>query len=269
MKGGTNNMESGFTPTRSRVLDKMRRGEKTICFKCNFPCPQEIEIIGMAGFDAVWLCQEHTPTDFSELENMIRAAKLHGMDPIVRVPKGSYSDYIRPLEADAAGIMIPHLMSLEEAKYIAHTVRFHPIGRRPLDGGNADGLFARFPIKDYLKFSNENRLIIVQIEDPEVLPELDAVCQVPGIDMIFFGPGDYSQAIGDPGNFANPEISRVRRLVVETAHKYGKFAGTVPVPSLETCLDEGFDFVNSAADVVLIANGCMDILEKFRKHTGK
>lgn len=262
-------MEQGFTPRRSRLLDKMRRGEKAVSFKCNFACPRQIELIGMAGFDAVWLCQEHVPTDFSALENMIRAAKVHGMDSIVRVPKGCYSDYIRPLEADASGIMIPHLMSLDEAKYIAHTVRFQPLGRRPVDGGNPDGLYGRFPMREYLKFCNENRLIIVQIEDPEVLPELDAVCQVPGIDMIFFGPGDYSHAIGDPGNFANPEITRVRRLVVETAHKYGKFAGTVSVPSLETCLDEGFDLVNSSSDVVLIGNGCMDIMERFRKHAGK
>ena len=260
-------MESGFIPRRSRVLDKMRRGEQAVSYKCNFSCPREVELIGMAGFDAVWLCQEHVPTDNGTMENMIRAAKVHGMDAIVRVAKGSYSDWIRPLEADASGIIIPHLMSLEEAKFIAHTVRFQPIGRRPVDGGNADGLYGCLPCTDYLKFCNENRLVIVQIEDPEVLPELDAVCQVPGIDMIFFGPGDFSHAIGDPGNFANPEVERVRKLVVETAHKHGKFAATVSVPSLEQCLAEGFDFVNGMSDVAAIMKNCMDVMDRYRKQT--
>ena len=76
--------------------------------------------------------------------------------------KGCYSDYIRPLEAGASGIMIPHLMSLEEAREIVQTVRFQPLGRRPVDGGNADGLYSKMDFKKYIKFMNENRLVIVQ-----------------------------------------------------------------------------------------------------------
>ena len=250
-------------PRKSRVLEKIRAGRKALCYKSNLSCPRIAEIVGLSDFDALWICQEHIPTDHSTMENMILAGKAHDLDVIVRVAKGSYSDYIRPLEADAAGIMIPHLMSLEEAKYIVHTVRFAPVGLRPLDGGNADGLYCNLPCKEYLKFCNENRLVIVQIEDPEPLSELDAICQVEGIDMIFFGPGDFSQAIGDPGNFSNPEIARVRQLVAETAHKYGKFAGTVSVPSLEQCYREGFDFVNCGADVAAIGSNCDAIMEKY------
>ncbi len=249
----------------SRVLDKMRKGEKALCFKSNLSSPGVAEIAGLAGYDALWLCQEHTATDNNTMVNVIQAGKAHNMDVIVRVAKGSYSDYIRPLESDAAGIMIPHLMSLEEAKYIAHTVRFAPIGLRPLDGGNADGLYSRMPLKEYLEFCNRNRLVIVQIEDPEPLAQLDEICQVPGIDMIFFGPGDFSQAIGDPGNFDNPEITRVRQLVVQTAHRYGKFAGTVSVPSLRTCYEEGYDFVNCGVDVVAISNCCDDIRKMYQE----
>jgi len=241
----------------------MRAGKPALSYKSNLTCPRVAEIIGMAGFDALWICQEHVPTDGSAMENFVRAGKAHDMDVIVRVPKGSYSDYIHPLEVDAAGIMIPHLMSLEEAEYIVHTVRYMPIGRRPLDGGNADGLFCNMDCREYTQFVNANRLIIVQIEDPEPLKELDRICQVPGIDMIFFGPGDFSHSIGDVANFANPEIARVRKLVLETAHKYGKVAGTVSVPSLEGCLQEGFDFVNCGADVCAISANCIEIVRKY------
>ena len=173
------------------------------------------------------------------------------------------------MEADAAGIMVPHLMSLEEAEYIAHTVRFAPVGLRPLDGGNADGLYCLIPSRDYIKFCNENRMVIVQIEDPEPLSQLDKICQIPGIDMIFFGPGDFCQAIGDPGNFANPEIARVRRLVVETAHRYGKYAGTVSVPSLQVCFEEGFDLVNGGSDVGVIGTRCKEIRKTFLDIVGE
>lgn len=256
-----------INPVKSRVLEKMRSGQKAISYKCNLSCPRAVEIAAMSGFDAVWICQEHVPCDQMTMETQILAAKAYGSDCIVRVAKGCYSDYIRPLEADATGIMIPHLMSYEEAKEIVHTVRFQPLGRRPVDGGNADGLFCKFEFKEYIKFMNENRLVIVQIEDPEPLSELDKICQLDGIDMIFFGPGDFSHAIGCPAEFDNPEITRVRKLVVETAHKYGKFAGTVSVPSLAQCYEEGYDFVNCGADVAAISSNCSSVIDQYNELT--
>ncbi len=254
-------------PRRSRVLDKLRAGKKALCYKSNLSCPRVAEIVGMHGFDALWICQEHVPTDHATVENFIRAGKIWNMDVIVRVPKGSYSDYIHPLESDAAGIMVPHLMSLAEAEHIARTTRFAPTGLRPLDGGNADGMYCLLGTGEYMRFVNENRLIIVQIEDPEPLAELDAICRVPGIDMIFFGPGDFSQSIGSPGNFGHPEIARVRRLVVETAHRHGKFAGTVSVPSLGECFAEGYDFVSCGADVSAIGANCANIRKMYDEVT--
>ena len=79
--------------------------------------------------------------------------------------------------------------------------------------------------------------------------------------MIFFGPGDFSQAIGEPGNFTHPEIAKTRRMIVKTAHKYGKYAGTVSVPSLRECYQEGYDFVNCGADVITL-NSCCDAIKK-------
>lgn len=242
-------------PRSSRVLEKMRAGRKATCFKFNLGSYRAVEMAAMVGFDCVWLCQEHVPTDALTLDTQILAAKAHGVDSIVRVQKGCYSDYILPLEADATGIMVPHLMSMAEAREIVHWTRFAPLGRRPVDGGNADGLYGRLNFQEYLQFANVNRMLIVQIEDPEPLPELEQICQVEGIDMLFFGPGDFSQAIGHPGEFGHPEITRVRRLVVETAHRYGKFAGTVAVPSVAECFAEGYDFVNCGSDVGAITGG--------------
>ncbi len=253
------------TPRKSRILNTIRAGKKAITYKINLSCPRVAEIAAMAGFDGIWICQEHVPTDMSVMESQIMAAKCHDCDCLVRVPKGCYSDYILPLECDASGIIIPHLMSLDEAKEIAHTVRFHPIGRRPVDGGNADGLYGVFDFKEYIQFCNANRMIIVQIEDPEPLSKLDEICQVEGIDMIFFGPGDFSHAIGVPGEYTHPEVNRVRKLVVDTAHKYGKMAGTVCVPSLDECFAMGYDMVNGASDVGGLDGQTASVMKHFHE----
>lgn len=237
----------------SKVLKKLRAGENAICIKLNLADVRVAEIAAMCGFDCIWLDMEHVPTDWYNLENQIRAAKIYDVDTIVRVAKGCYSDYIQPLEADATGIMVPHLMSLEEAKQIVRNTRFHPIGRRPVDGGNVDGGYCMVDFQEYIKTANEQRFVIVQIEDPEPLDEIEQIAQLEGIDMLFFGPGDFSQGIGTPGQWDNPKIDQTRKRIAQVAKDNGKFAGTVGgIGNLKELNDLGYQFVSLGADVIAL-----------------
>jgi 4-hydroxy-2-oxoheptanedioate aldolase len=173
---------------RSLVLEKMRAGQAVSCFKVNFSCQRVVELATGLGFDCVWTDMEHTACDWSVIENQIMAAKTQDKDVLVRINRGSYSDYIRPLEMDAAGIMVPHIMSLEDVRDVARKTRFHPIGRRALDGGNADGAYCGIDTAGYTEEANRERFVVVQIEDPEPMEELEKIASVPGIDMLFFGP---------------------------------------------------------------------------------
>jgi 4-hydroxy-2-oxoheptanedioate aldolase len=237
---------------KSRVLRQMRAGKVATCVKINLSDPRNAEIAAMCGFDCIWIDMEHVPNDMSVVENSVRAAKIYDVDVLTRVSKGCYSDIVRPLEGDSAGIMVPHLMSLEEAKQIVYYTKFHPIGRRPLDGGNADGAYCLVSGADYIKQANEERFVVVQIEDPEPMAELEEICALPGIDMIFFGPADFSQGIGAP-NTSDPRIDEARQLVAKTARKYGKFAGTVGGPgNFDKLVEMGYTFISTGADVVAL-----------------
>ena len=237
---------------KSRVLRQMRNGKVATCVKLNLSDPRNAEIAAMCGFDCVWIDLEHVPNNMTCVEDTVRAAKIHDVDVLTRVSKGCYSDICRPLEADSTGVMVPHLMSLEEAKQIVYYTKFHPIGRRPIDGGNADGAYCLVSAADYIKQANEERFTVVQIEDPEPLEELEEICKLPGIDMIFFGPADFAQGIGDPTG-SNPEVDRVRRLVAKTARKYGKFAGTVGgAANFDSLVEMGYTFISTGADVVAL-----------------
>ena len=237
---------------KSRVLRQMRAGKVATCTKLNLSDPRAAEIAAMCGFDCIWIDLEHVPNNMLDVENAVRAAKIYDVDTLTRVSKGCYSDMVRPLEGDSTGIMVPHLMSLAEAKQIVYYTKFHPIGRRPLDGGNADGAYCLVNANDYIKQANEERFTVVQIEDPEPLAELEEICALPGIDMLFFGPGDFSQGIGDPSG-SDPRIDETRRLVAKTARKYGKFAGTVGGPgNFDQLVEMGYTFISVGADVVAL-----------------
>lgn len=250
---------------KSKVLRKIRNGETAFSFKLNLADARAAEIAAMTGIDCLWTDMEHVPNDYYAIENIVRAAKIYDVDVLTRVKRGSYNDMINPLEADSTGVMIPHLMSLEEAKQVVYYTKFHPIGRRPIDGGNADGNYCLTSGDDYIKQANVERFNVVQIEDPEPLKELEAICALEGIDMIFFGPADFSQGIGHPNEFAHPELARVKELVAKTARKYGKMAGTVGGAGNYKQLEEmGYNFINLGADVVGLSRYYLDILSKIK-----
>ena len=250
----------------SRVLARLRAGQTVSCYKLNLDSARAAEIAALAGFDCLWTCMEHTANDYGLVERQIQAAKGYDVDVVVRVARGSYSDYIRPLELDAAGIMVPHIMSAEDARRVVNMTRFHPVGRRPVDGGNADGQYCNIDFCDYLKQANEQRFVILQIEDPEPLAEIDEIAALKGIDMLFFGPGDFSHSIGAPGEWNHPRIAEARRLVAEAARKHGKYAGTVGnVEDIKDLVALGYQFINVGADVLSIAGHCRDIVQTFSK----
>ena len=236
---------------KSRVLEKLRGGKVANCMKLNLADPRIAEIAAIAGFDSVWVDREHVATDWSLVENVVRAAKGSNVDVMVRVSKGSYSDLIHPLELDAAGIIVPHAKSLSVAQQIVRDTKFHPLGRRPLDGGNADGGYTAVGLAEHLKQSNREKFVCIQIEDPEPLDELEQIAALEGIDMLFFGPGDFSQGIVAPGEWQHPEIQATRRRIAQVCLDSGKVAATVgSADNYAELVEMGYRYISIGADVV-------------------
>ena len=251
-----------FSMRPSRVLDKLRDGQIVNSFKLNLADIRATQIAASFGFDCLWTCMEHVPNDLSVVEAQIAAAKAYNVDIMCRVRRGSYSDYILPLEIDAAGIMVPHVMGVDDAKEVIRMCRFQPIGRRAADGGNADGAFCNVPFAEYVEQANRERFIMLQIEDPEPLDELDAICELEGFDLLLFGPGDFSHAIGHPGEMDHPLVQETRERVAEVARKHGKFAGATGSPSTrQELIDMGYQFINVGADVVGLGSYCREMAE--------
>lgn len=254
----------------SRVLQKIRSGGVASCIKLNLYDSRVVELAAMAGFDCIWTDMEHVPNDWSAIEKQVLASKAYDTDILVRVARGSYSDHIRPLEMDATGIMVPHVMSLEDAKNVVRMTKFHPVGRRPLDGGNADGAYCNIDILEYMRDANSERFVMIQIEDPEPLEDLEKIAELDGIDVLFFGPGDFSQGIGTPAKWDNPLIDETRKRVAELAVKNGKIAGTVGGPgNLAQLVDMGYRFISIGADVVGLSKYFTDIASEFGNKLSK
>ncbi|MGJ8529861.1 HpcH/HpaI aldolase family protein [Maritalea sp.] len=256
--------KSGFHMRESRVLRKVRAGGVARVLKLNTNDAKIAEIFAMAQPDAIWLCSEHCSGSFETMEHQIRAAKIHDVDAFVRVSRGSYSDYIRPLEMDAAGLIVPHVMNLDDAANVRDMTKFAPLGRRPVDGGNNDAMYTRVEFEEYLKTANSERCVLYQMEDPEVMDDLEQIAEMDGVDGLFFGPGDMSVALGIPGQLDNPEIARMRETMAKTARKHNKIAATVSNPeTVASYAGMGYNFLNIGADVLAVTQYADKMLAAF------
>ncbi len=254
----------------SRLLRELRSGQSPTSFKLNLSDPRIIELCGLAGYSAVWICNEHVGNDWFNIENQVRAAKLYDMDTIVRVEKGSYSDYVKPFEADATAIMVPHVTTAEEARHIVEMTRFHPLGRRAMDGGNPDGVYCQISVADYIAHTNSERVLIFQIESPEALANVEKIAAVPGFNFLLFGPGDFSHLLGKPGQINDPEVLAARKRVAAAARANGKHCMCPGMLAPRAVLEEeGYDAFNLGSDVVGIGQYAKKRLAVFRNEAPK
>ena len=93
----------------SRILQKLRSGDYVLVPSVwTVPHWKIVDMMGVVGFDGVWLENEHSDFSLGELSQMTLAARAHDMDAIVRIARTGYTSFIRPLEAGATGLIIPH-----------------------------------------------------------------------------------------------------------------------------------------------------------------
>ncbi len=187
--------------------------------------PSSVEILGYAGFDYVVIDTEHGPNDIAAVENMIRAAEVSGIAPIIRVTKNDPVYILRVMDVGARGVLVPQVNSAVEARCAVRAVRYHPRGDRGLAGIVRAARYGFTPLPDYVADTNDNSLVIVQAEDIKAVANLDEILAVDGVDGVLVGPADLSQSMGIPGRFDDPEFTRVVHDIVARTIKAGKLAG--------------------------------------------
>ena len=108
------------------------------------------------------------------------------------------------------------------------------------------------------------------IEKKSAIENLEAILAVPGIDMVQFGPADYSNSIGLTGQFSHPEVKAAEKYMIETALKMG-VAPRVELneaQGFEPYLDMGVKHFNVGIDVRTFFNWLQKSGAHMRKELG-
>ncbi|MEC8305932.1 MAG: aldolase/citrate lyase family protein, partial [Planctomycetota bacterium] len=180
----------------SRIKQKITRGQPALITTLHFMDGSLYEMTSLMGFDGIWIDLEHHSHSLETAAQMMRAARVGTSDIVARPAKGEFMRLARVLEIGASAIMYPQCDNADEASQLVRAAKFPPDGRRGCDWGGADSPYMMMPMEEYLRKANEETLLIAQIESPEALENVEAIAQVPGIDILFLGPGDYSIRLG-------------------------------------------------------------------------
>ena len=228
--------------------------------------PAMIECMGLAGFDFFIVDLEHGPGTIESAQNLIRAASLHGMTPIVRVGENNESHISKALDIGAMGVQVPQINKREDAVKVVEAAKFSPLGKRGVCRFVRAAGYSSMDKEEYFRASNQNTLIILQIEGKEGIENLDDILDVDGVDIIFIGPYDLSQSMGITGQIHHPEVLNAMKEVVKRAKTRNKIVGTfVDTPEdLKTWREQGVRYLSYKVDVGIFYDACYAITSSYR-----
>ena len=173
--------------------------------------PQLAELFGLSGFDYYMLDAEHGLIDPAQAVNVIRACERTNITPLVRIGPKDPKLVLQYLDAGMLGIMMPGLESVDEVQMLVDAVKYQPLGKRGMGISRASAYtaYTGTSAPEYIRFSNENTMVIIQFEDEKLLPNFPAICTVDGVDACIIGPRDLSLNMGFPDGPNHPEVQDV------------------------------------------------------------
>ena len=228
--------------------------------------PAVVENIGHAGFDFIIIDNEHTAMNQESMVNVIRAADLVGMVPTVRVRQKNAAEILRALDSGAMGVQVPQVDTAEEAAQIVRWTKYAPEGERGFAASQRSAGYGTMDPVTYARMSNENVLTVCYCETKKSVENLDKILEVPGVDVIFIGPFDLSQAYGVIGEPNHPAVQKVIDEIIAKVRKAGKAAGIIAsgAETTKELIAKGAQYFSISSDLGLVLPAGRSIIKDLR-----
>lgn len=210
--------------------DRLRGGERLLGTLVQIPRPEVARVLARQGFDWLFLDGEHG--GFGPVETSRTLAALAGTLPcLLRVPSRKPEVLADAAACGAAGLIVPHVDTAEQAEAAVRAVR----GRG---------------------------LVVVQAESEEAVAHIGAIARVPGVDAVFVGPYDLTASLGIAGQFGHPDFLAAVATMAAACQAAGMPLGIFRMTGAEirSHLAQGFSLLAVGTDGTLLEAGARALL---------
>jgi 2-dehydro-3-deoxyglucarate aldolase/4-hydroxy-2-oxoheptanedioate aldolase len=221
-----------------------------------------------AGAEFAIFDMEHSGWSIETVRTLIATAGGSGLVPMVRVPATQYHLIARPLDVGAMGIMVPNVETLEQAQIVVRSARYPPVGARGAGFGLAHDDYQGADPLATMQQSNNELLLIAQIESVRGVENVERIAALDGIDVLWVGHFDLTNSMGIPTQFTHPDYLRAVERVIAACNQHGKAAGIMAasVASATQALEQGFRILAYWGDVWIYQEGLRAGLNGIRAH---
>jgi len=231
----------------------------------SFTDPYLVELIADVGFDWLLIDTEHIPISRESLRTILMAMKGSPSVPVVRLASNSPDHFQTALDLGAQGVVVPMVSSRHEAAQAVRFCRYPPIGTRGFSPTRASRYFQ--DLEQYAATANGEISLIVQIETPEAVANIDGILATSGIDGIFIGPSDLASFMNLPARTNHPEVERVVGKLIDSACARSMPFG-LPTWTADECLSyvkRGARLLTIGSDLHFLANSARSGLSGIRQ----
>ena len=214
------------------------------------PAPMVMELTALSGFDFGIIDCEHGYIDFESVYAMILGAEARGMTALARCNVRDPQVILRYLDLGVHGLHVPYINTKADAEAFVTACKYQPRGWRGSASPRAsDYGLSGMGAYDAMQAINDRVLTIAHIETPLAVQNLEGICEVDGLDVLFVGRGDMSHALGVPNEFEHPLVQEQMDLVREKSRGSGKILGTIvrTAEQARAAIDMGFQYIACGA----------------------
>jgi 2-keto-3-deoxy-L-rhamnonate aldolase RhmA len=243
----------------NKLRELLNAGKPSIGTRVHSTWPSVVEALGHTGlFDYVEFLAEYAPFDLHSLDNFCRATELFGMSAIIKVDQEPRTFLAqRAIGAGFQGVLFADCRLVDEVRQCIRIAR----PDTPENGGTYGGVTRRFAYMGHAGSAEyvqtlRDIVVMIMIEKQSAVEQLEEILSVDGVDMVQWGPADYSMSIGRPGERNSPEVKAAERKVFETALKMGVPA-RAEIGSVEQAkyyIDLGVHHFNIGTDLSILHN---------------
>ena len=225
------------------------------------------KIMKTCGYDWLFIDMEHNSMSIDTAAQISVAAQDAGIAPIVRVPGFQHFHASRALDGGAQGVVVPHVDTAEIAAEMVSNCKYPPVGHRSVTGRLPQVNFETHPQDEVTRSVNNATLVVVMVETPAAVENVEAIAAVPGVDSVLVGTNDLCTEMGIPGAVGDARIQEIMERVVAACRAHGKHPGLGGVyepPLMERYIRMGMRLILCGNDLTMMMAAAQERSSRMR-----